>query len=732
MILDGEYYSYKKVNNGGYNSDLQKCIEDTFQYCVECTNMESSEKINKPVMMLGKIQSGKTRAFTGVIALAFDNQFDMIFILTKNSKALVEQTITRMKKEFSFRKHSVIVTDIIKASKKMSGYELEQKNIIVAKKEKNNINKLIEFIEKYSINENKKCLIIDDEADTTGIGYQKNKGCEEYTLRTVSSKVNKMRGTLDGCVFVEVTATPYALYLQPEFDETAPIKPIKPLKTILVPSGEDYIGGDYYFIKSKDESHPASLLFEAMSQEECDLVSDQKRKGKKSKIDDRRSFKIEEILIRDDRLSVFKKGLINFVIGSIVLRKLYNDTEHYAYVIHTAMQKNSHFSLESAAEEFMNQIKNRTEETIPIIDKLLRISYEDIKQSVEKYMFEMPDYEYVKKEFYHYIDKEFYRIDVVNGDNDIESLLDEETGELILRTPCSIFVGGQVLDRGVTIHNMIGFYYGRNPNTMQQDTVLQHSRMFGYRKKILPVTRFYTTERIHSNMEKITEIDEMLRADIAKGKQGEGVYFITREKQDKQFGTGDIKPCSPDKIRASDIILLKSHHRLLPVGFTPASKSVFLSNTKKIEKILDNAGKIDEITYKISLEQGKELVKNVYATFKKDMDAVKFINLSEFETAMRYFSRNDESVLIQVYRNMNLSKYKKDGVKLQDSPDTASTHLKIAKKTAQKLPVLMLFQENGEDVSWGNRPFWWPVLVAPKDVPNAIYASKIVDGEVNS
>lgn len=68
----------------------------------------------------------------------------------------------------------------------------------------------------------------------------------------VSSKVNAMRGTLDGCVFVEVTATPYALYLQPEFERHDEIHPIKPLNTVLVPWGKDYIGGDYYFLNSKD------------------------------------------------------------------------------------------------------------------------------------------------------------------------------------------------------------------------------------------------------------------------------------------------------------------------------------------------------------------------------------------------------------------------------------------------------------------------------------------------
>lgn len=50
---------------------------------------------------------------------------------------------------------------------------------------------------------------------------------------------------------------------------------------------------------------------------------------------------------------------------------------------------------------------------------------------------------------------------------------------------------------------------------MQQDTVLQHSIMFGYRpKELLSVTRFYTTSIIHDNMAKITEIDMELREDI--------------------------------------------------------------------------------------------------------------------------------------------------------------------------------------------------------------------------
>lgn len=730
MNLNGKYYNYKK---DGYDDALKKCIEDTCKYCIENTVASAEEKINKPIMMLGKIQSGKTRAFTGLISLAFDNDFDMIFILTKNSKALTEQTVKRMKQEFTpfIKNRSLIVSDILKLGSKISGFQLEHKNIIVAKKQQNNIAKIIEFIESYSINENKRCLIIDDEADTTGIGFEKKKGTDEFTLRTVSNKVNEMRGTLNGCVFVEVTATPYALYLQPDFDEDAPLHPIKPSKTILVPHGSEYIGGKYYFLDSKDNEHPASLIFEAMSQEEGCLVSDTKRKGKKAKIDDRRTFKLEEILYREDQLVKFKDGIVNFIIGSIVLSNINRDDEEnqnqcYSYVIHTSTGKTSHLASENIVAELLNQIKNRDESNIPYIEKLLKKSYSSIKQSVVKYDLPMLDFDDIKEKFYYYIDSGRYSVDVVNADQDIDALLDDDTGELFLKTPCSIFIGGQILDRGVTIPNMIGFYYGRNPVTMQQDTVLQHSRMFGYRKDLLPVTRFYTTERIHSNMEKITEIDETLREDIAKGNLGEGVYFITNEKQDKRFGQGGIKPCSPSKVSVSDIILLKQYKRLLPVGFSPVVKSEYLALNRKIEKILGN----DQTRFSMTLPKDKaiELIELVYKTIQDD-DSGKFVSVEEFITTLKYMSDNSGEINFIVRKDRNMKKYKENG-NLIDSPDDGNSDLPEARKLAQTTPCIMLFGQNGNDESWDFRSFWWPVLVAPKNVPQTMYASKVASERI--
>ena len=509
--------------------------------------------------------------------------------------------------------------------------------------------------------------------------------------------------------------------MQPEFEKNDKIHPIKPLNTVLVPWGKDYIGGDYYFIKSKDINHPASMLFESVSTKEHEIVSNQRRKGRKSKIEDKRVFKIEEILSSEDKLPVFKKGIINFFVGVIVLKYKEKKNTHYAYIIHTATQKDNHFNLQNVTEIFLEQIKNRNKEQEMIVEKMLLQSYEDIKKSVIAYGKFMPPYEYIRGQFYSVIDKCYYSIDTVNNDNDVDALLNED-GELRLTTPFSFFVGGQMLDRGVTIPNMIGFYYGRNPKTMQQDTVLQHSRMFGYRKHLLPVTRFYTTERIYSNMEKITEIDIALREEIESKRQGNGVYFITKKDQ-------DIRPCSPDKIRVSDIVLLQGYRRLLPVGFSPVCKTIYDKVNKNIKGMLDEGENIGENTYLFKTKQVEELISEVYKTFKEDEETYRFITVDEMITSLRYFSKNDK-VFCLIYKNVDVGKYKNKELKLQDSPDTGQLHLKRAKELAIENPCLMLFQEKGTKEGWNGRSFWWPVLVAPKNVPKTIYASKVVNEKI--
>src|SRR5262249_13667985 len=51
----------------------------------------------RPGILLGHVQGGKTRAFLGVVARAFDAGYDVAVVLTKGTKSLAEQTLSRAK-----------------------------------------------------------------------------------------------------------------------------------------------------------------------------------------------------------------------------------------------------------------------------------------------------------------------------------------------------------------------------------------------------------------------------------------------------------------------------------------------------------------------------------------------------------------------------------------------------------------------------------------------------------
>ncbi|WP_294166839.1 hypothetical protein [uncultured Clostridium sp.] len=91
MDLQGQFYK-KRLDAGEYTEAQKRCIEESIEV------LEGLKK--EPLMMLGKIQSGKTKTFIGTIALGFDNGYDLAIVLTKGTNALSEQTLARMKYEF--------------------------------------------------------------------------------------------------------------------------------------------------------------------------------------------------------------------------------------------------------------------------------------------------------------------------------------------------------------------------------------------------------------------------------------------------------------------------------------------------------------------------------------------------------------------------------------------------------------------------------------------------------
>src|SRR6266496_3533538 len=89
------FYPTYKSANPSFSADTFRCAEET-----TAELLATATTSDNPGMLLGKVQSGKTRTFISILADAFDKGFDIAIVLTKNSKALIDQTRKRLESEF--------------------------------------------------------------------------------------------------------------------------------------------------------------------------------------------------------------------------------------------------------------------------------------------------------------------------------------------------------------------------------------------------------------------------------------------------------------------------------------------------------------------------------------------------------------------------------------------------------------------------------------------------------
>jgi hypothetical protein len=89
--------------------------------------------------------------------------------------------------------------------------------ILIVKKEDDNLDRLLDAFEtKHPELRKKKVLIIDDEADYASVTARKKDGV--IGVGRISGQIDHLRGLVADSAFLQVTATPYSLYLQPGDD----------------------------------------------------------------------------------------------------------------------------------------------------------------------------------------------------------------------------------------------------------------------------------------------------------------------------------------------------------------------------------------------------------------------------------------------------------------------------------------------------------------------------------
>lgn len=429
-------------------------------------------------LIYGLIQSGKTGVLTVTGALGADEGYRTILILTSDNIPLYNQTLARVREAFPGM--DILGKTDIKDWKSFLQRIKVGVCAIVMTKNAGHLGTLIENFKKGNV-KGLSCLIIDDEADQASLNTRTKK--DDGTRSAINDRIVELRTFFEKNTYLQVTATPQALFLQPTGHE------FRPQFTVLSHPGAGYVGGDDFF------GEGSTLV---------------------------RQFPMDDILALTSGAQPSPTGSIpvsllkaldTFMIGA-TYKRLNAANQNCAFLCHVSTRTDDHKHIETLLRKYKTDLAAGVRAGNPALIKRLRAAYDDLSNTHAGV---------ASTSFDHLLEAiEFYSagvvVKLVNG------LTDEEVA---VHSPYNLFVGGNKLGRGVTIKNLLVSYYGRNPKKPQADTVLQHARMYGYRRADIGLLRLFLPKELHTVFKAIHKMERGLRELIAQAPSEEfrGVYI---------------------------------------------------------------------------------------------------------------------------------------------------------------------------------------------------------------
>ncbi len=462
----------------GNQAEVKDISETAAEVAGKWVDPLSGDKKEINGLIYGLVQSGKTGILTVTGAMGADEGYRAILILTSDIDPLYEQTLGRVREAFPG-------IDIIgkKEFRDTDSFLQRVKGgtcAIVTSKNAALLNTLIENFKKGRVR-GLSCLIIDDEADQASLNTRERRA--DGTRSTINNCLVELRGFFEKNTYLQVTATPQALFLQtPEHD-------FRPTFTILSHPGSDYVGGEEFF------GDNASLV---------------------------REFDLNDIAVlapgpQPTPTVTIPKSLLmaldTFMVGATFKRTNEAD-QNCAFLCHVSTRTDDHSHIVNLMRKYKTDLTAGLKAKNQVVLTRLKAAYDDLASTHEGLRGCKFDGLVEAIEFF----SPGITIKLVNGETD---------EDVAVQSPYNLFVGGNKLGRGVTIKNLLVSYYGRHPRRPQADTILQHARMYGYRRKDVGLLRLFLPPELHIVFRAINRMERGLRELIARRPSEEfrGVYL---------------------------------------------------------------------------------------------------------------------------------------------------------------------------------------------------------------
>lgn len=594
-------------------------------------------------LLYGLIQSGKTSILTVSAAMAADNGFKCILILTSDNDPLYEQTLERIRA--ALRGLAILGkkdwSDPVRFSKQLRSSTFG----IVCSKNGSMLKSLLNAFKKAGA-KGLSVFIIDDEADQASLNTFTSK--KNGSVSTVNSVISSFRAFFPVNTYLQVTATPQALFLQ------RPGHDYRPSFAVITEPGEGYVGGDAFFGAGRGS------LLRYVDLNELAALNATNQPTPSTKV---------------------PKGLEAAVFTFLVAagaRVINRPTENFAFLCHVSMSNKDHeyvrLMLDDMKQQTITALAQPGKPNQSRVLAALRAAYDDLSTTEAN----LPTFEDVVAKVTFYL--QGATVKVVNASSSDEIKLD---------SVFSLFVGGNKLGRGVTIKNLLVSYYGRNPKKPRADTVLQHARMYGYRKKDVGVTRLFLPKVLADHFTSIHEMESSLRDVLKQFPDGafEGLYI-----------SGNWTPTRPNVLDANSIGTYEAG-----ASYNPESP---LRTKDAVAAVLTIDAQVDGLAdappaHEVSIDLVTKLIRGIPLD---PMVSPKLWNVSAIETAlMTWCQRNktDKAYLVlQRGRALTGTRGERKGIISGGEESLApTTH-----------PTLFLYRQKK---SGTQEAAWWPQIRFP-------------------
>jgi hypothetical protein len=465
----------KQIGNAEEVKDISETAEEVAS---EWVNPLSGGKEETNGLIYGLVQSGKTGVLTVTGAVGADEGYRTIIVLTSDIDPLYEQTLGRIRE--SFPGMDIIAKKEFKDADAFLDRIKRGTCAIVTTKNSGLLRTLIENFTKGRVR-GLSALIIDDEADQASLNTRASRA--DGSRSTINDRIAELRDFFEKNTYLQVTATPQALFLQ------TPGHDFRPKFTVLSHPGADYVGGEDFF-------GDTSALVREFALPDIAILAPGPQPNP--------SLDIPRSLLQ---------ALDVFMIGA-TYKRTEDAEQNCAFLCHVSTRTDDHKHIVDLLRKYKSDLALGVRARNTAVMKRLRSAYDDLALTHEGLA-----------------DSDFDRLVEAIGffsPGIMVKLVNGQTDEdVAVRSPYNLFVGGNKLGRGVTIRNLLVSYYGRHPRNPQADTVLQHARMYGYRRKDIGLLRLFLPPELHTVFKAIDKMERGLRELIARrpGEEFRGIYL---------------------------------------------------------------------------------------------------------------------------------------------------------------------------------------------------------------